>query len=613
MILSFPLLEQFIFAVIAAAVLLLPGLVWTAWMPRGKRDPLARLADTVGLSVAFIAFLGQVFFVLGWHFPGWLVYLLLTLAFLAVIAAGLLGKFDAPNISILTIIVGAAVLLGLIYWRFLQAETLVFPAWVDSVHHVLVTQKIIDHGGVPQTLGPELPVPFHYHYGFHITAALFTWLSKLPASDGVLWIGQVINALVAVGIYRVTKSVWKDSRAAAIAALFTMLAFQMPAYYLTWGRYTLLTGILIMLPAMATAYDLLYDGFTRERTARLIALVTGLSLTHYMALFFLGLFVGALLIVKFVAWLRLRLKKEAASLRDLSICAAASLGGIVLALPWLIRMLSALHKQARVEVVMPSGSDPAAEFDYILYLLGPKHNYVLLIAAAVFLILAWWKKEARPLALWATLLLLLNLPWGLRIGPFRPDHYTIVLFIPAAILLGGGLLWLARQLTRFLRSWIAWLILAAVAAAGLIWGMRSTQNVLNPVTVLADEVDRAALDWVNRNTPPEARFLANTTHWIYSTHRGVDGGYWIMPYTRRFTTALPGLYSYAEHDVLNDWRDWSSRTTELTTCDDAFWSLVKDAELTHLYLRDGKGSLQPEAVLGCQGIVPVYQKDGVSI
>ncbi len=611
MVLNYSVWDSFLFFSMATAVLILIGLVWILWTPGVGRDPLERFADAVGLSISIITLAGLLFYVFNWRFSGWLITLILLICLVLVILAGLAGKLSIRKNAVLPTFFVVLVLFGLIYWRFYQASSLVFPPWVDSVHHVLVTQKIMDTASIPHTLGPELPVPFHYHFGFHLIAALFTWLTHLPASDAVLWFGQVINALVAVGIYRLGKAIWNSKRAAGIAALLVGLVFQMPAYYLTWGRYTLLTGLLVMLPAMAAAYALVIKGSTKERTLRLLILTAGLALTHYMALLFLGLFMGGLLLLRLMAWLKTRKSSQSFSLKSWWLGAGAVLGGIVLSLPWLVPMLVVLQKQATVKVVLPGDSSQMDTFNYIIYLLGPTYNHILFIAAALFLIYAWWKKESRPLALWATLMFLLNLPWGLRLGPFRPDHFSIVLFIPAALLIGGGILWIAQKMTWWTRGWVGSLFLLVSLLVVLGWGMKQTRNVLNPVTVLTDAADKAALKWIEKNTPNSARFLANTTTWIYETYRGVDGGYWIMPQTRRFSVALPGLYSFAQHDLLADWQDWTKRASHMETCDEAFWSLVKDASLTHLYLHEGKGDLQPNEVQDCQDVRPVYQRDGV--
>ena len=132
----------------------------------------------MGLSVSLIVLSGALFFFLDLRFSGVLVGLLLFICFVLVIIATLFGKLEFRNKNMIPLVLTVLGVLGLIFWRFLQAETLVFPAWVDSVHHVLITQKILDYGGIPPTLGPELPVPLYYHIGFHSTAALFTWLSR---------------------------------------------------------------------------------------------------------------------------------------------------------------------------------------------------------------------------------------------------------------------------------------------------------------------------------------------------------------------------------------------------------------------------------------------------
>jgi len=48
-------------------------------------------------------------------------------------------------------------------------------------------------------------------------------------------------------------------------------------------------------------------------------------------------------------------------------------------------------------------------------------------------------------------------------------------------------------------------------------------------------------------------------------------------------------------------------------CDDGFWSLIKDANLTHVYLREGKGSLQPGAMIDCPNVETIYHQNGVYI
>ena len=614
MIFSFTLIEQIFFLSIAVLVLFLPGLVWIVWFPGSNRDPVERIADSLGITLSIIALLGMIFFFIGWRFTSPLIFLLTALWLLAISVAFLSGRIQLNWKTIRILTLALILLVLIIVWRFYQARTLVLPAWVDSVHHVLIVQKILDAAGLPQTLGPELAVPLTYHYGFHLTTALFSYITALEPVKAVLWFGQVINALVALGIYRLAKALWQSRRIAIIAALLVAFAFQMPAYYLTWGRYTLLTGLLVMLPAMAAAHDLIFQKKGWEPVIRLVLLTAGLALIHYMALLFLGLFLGCLLIIRFFGLVISRGEEDEQRWWGWRWSIIAALVGILVASPWLFRMLASHRAVTAIQVIVPSKQDFLNSFDYILYLMGPVHNFILLGIAAAGLVLAWFQKKSHGMALWGSLMLVLSIPWGLKLGPFRPDHMAIVLFIPASCLLANGLVWLADILTkRFNKPVLFSIILVGITVSGVVWGAWHTRNIINPVTVMADQADLAAINWIKVNTPVEARFLANTTTWQYSTFRGVDGGYWITPLTRRYSVAMPSFYGYAHIKQRVLWVDWISRASNLTSCDENFWSLVSEADLDYLYLHEGKGSLQPGNVLECVGIWPVYDKDGVFI
>ncbi len=617
MILSYSLVEQIWFLGIALIVLFLPGMVWVAWTQSDDKDMVEQLADAAGISVALIAIVGLIFYLEDWQFNGLILFLFFAIALLAFLAALLKRGDFLPRKQVLTSIAIFVVLLLMVAWRFYQARALVLPAWVDSVHHVLIVQKILDARGLPPSLAPELPVSFHYHYGFHIVTALWSAISKLNPTDSVLWLGQVLNALLALGIYRVAKAIWQDWRIALVAALLITFAFQMPAYYLSWGRYTLITGLICMLPAMAATLEVVKPGAGRESVLRLVILTAGLSLVHYMALLFLGLFTAAVLIERlFRLW---REKKDgpssAHSLRssDLWRLALASLTGIVIALPWLIPMLQAQGSNVSVSVTIPGWQNFKNNFQYIIYLLGPSHNYWLLAISVFGFLLAILQRKARGLTLWTAFLMILSIPWGLKLGPFRPDHMAIMLFMPAGWLLAFFLVQVSAFVSRRVGVRLGMILLTLSTGGLLIWGGLQTRSVLNAVTILADQSDRQALDWVSANTPADARFFANTTLWQFRTYRGVDGGYWITPYTRRFSLAMPSLSISAAKDQYEQWQAWQSSASQVTACDSSFWSLVRDADLDYIYLHEGKGSFQPSGLEGCETIEQIYELDGVHV
>jgi hypothetical protein len=614
MIFSFSLPQQLLFFLTAAIVLFLPGLAWILWSYHNGRDWVERIADALGLSIALAAILGMLFFFAGLKFFWWILLILYLACFLAVLAA-FLKKQVRIRLRDGWVLAGLLlVLAAMIIWRFYQARTLVFPAWVDSVHHVLVVQKILDAAGLPSTLAPELPIKLTYHYGFHIITAVWSAISGLQPVDAVLWLGQVLNALIALGIYRVAKQAWKDDRIAILAALLVAFVFNMPAYYLTWGRYTLITGLLCLLPAMAASIEVLQNHFRWELFIRLAVFTCGLALVHYMALLFLGLFVGCLIVEKLIkaAWTR---KKPDPSERTarLIVLAAACMLGILGALPWLFRMLTDQGASAGLAVNLPQWSDFKNSLQYILYLLGPNFNYWIYALAMIGLMYACFRKKSSGLALWGFLLIALSLPWGLKLGPFRPDHMAIILFIPGSWFLAYGLVNLGDDLLGRFGKFLPNLTVALLAVGLLAWGAWHTRSILNSVTILADQGDRQAVEWLAANTPADARFFANTTGWQYATFRGVDGGYWITSMTGRFSLALPSLYAYGNGQQKADWKAWMSAASKIDACDEDFWALVQAADLDFIYLHDGKGALQPEALVNCPGVTPAYNQNHVWI
>jgi hypothetical protein len=110
----------------------------------------------------------------------------------------------------------------MIFWRLYQARELVLPAWVDSVHHTWVVQKILAAGGLPPTLGAELPFPsitiMAFINNFHL---LFS--DRHCPADAVLNFGQAVNALIALAVFRLAIATWQDWKRAALAALLVAL------------------------------------------------------------------------------------------------------------------------------------------------------------------------------------------------------------------------------------------------------------------------------------------------------------------------------------------------------------------------------------------------------
>jgi len=127
---------------------------------------------------------------------------------------------------------------------------------------------------------------------------------------------------------------------------------------------------------------------------------------------------------------------------------------------------------------------------------------------------------------------------------------------------------------------------AVVAVAIAIGGATTLLDIVNPATILADQADRRAMNWIARNTPPGARFAVDARPWTGPAWVGVDGGYWIGVATGRQSILPPLLYAWtlppAEVARINSvLEQWSERR----------WDVLRDAGVTHIYC----GSLSPPA------------------
>jgi len=582
----------------------------------GKRgqDPLVSLAQVIGFSLSLIIIGAEFGFFLGVRFSSLIIILLFvisaSLAVFGILKNGVkLSKKRLVNLIIGLIIFGLA-----LTWRFYQARDLLLPNWVDSQHHYLIIKVILENGTIPETLSPYLEGPFYYHFGYHAVVALFTGLSRLPIGDAMLILGQFINAAVGLSVYALGKALWRDWQPAAAAGLLVTFVTRMPAYYLSWGRYTLLTGLVLLPLAMGLALQILRKSQRRQDAFSLALLTGGLLLSHY---FGAALLAGFLVIIT-VTYFLPRLNKFSKAVKRLIPLVSGGFGGLLLAAPWLWRVLEFYPNQASVDANLPETLDGlfnAGDGSYLWQLLGPASNHWLLLAAGLGLIIGLVRKKNMGFGVWSLLIALMSLPWGITIKPFRPDHFVIISFIPVGLWAGYGI-WQAAGLLaeRFGKGWISPLLMLLAVGGWFGWSFPLSSDIVNPVTVLVTEEDIEALNWIRENTPEDARFYINTTHWQSGVYRGVDGGGWILPYTGRWAIVPTIFYGFSPDKEQNQQiREWGEAASEISTCSEEFWRIVEEADLDYVYIREGIGSLQEEGLAGCEGVESVYEDSTVRI
>ena len=131
--------------------------------------------------------------------------------------------------------------------RLLAIRDLAFPAWVDSSRHALMTAVMADSGQFLRNYQPYLDASQSlYHYGYHTLSASLLLLNGGTLPDILLITGQLINALIPLSIYAAAHMITQRRSVAYVAAFLVALPFFFPGYYVSWGRLTQLTAMLLM-------------------------------------------------------------------------------------------------------------------------------------------------------------------------------------------------------------------------------------------------------------------------------------------------------------------------------------------------------------------------------
>ena len=499
--------------------------------------------------------------------------------------------------------------------RLYQIRGVALPLWVDSVHHALLIRIIGETGAYPSSLQPYLEVDrIAYHWGYHAIAAAWQAAAFLPLASFMLLSGQVLNALHVLTVYALGAYLLRSPLAGLCAALATGLLSLMPAYYVTWGRYTQLTGLLLV-PALIIFSCLLAEA--PRWSTRLVlftgVMLAGLFLVHYRVLIFYAAFMLAYLLLMTVRFPR---RVRAAVVR----LVAAGVVSLALAAPWVWVL-------AR-EALLPAARNPTSLVSAETYngidssLVWTTNSRPLFLAAGIGGLFALLAGRWRVLAIagWIGVMLLLANPNAVGLRPLwliNNHAVLITLFLPISLLAGyavaTALRWLNRRVTGRLRGPLRSSIGAGFVALAC-FGAWQFRDVVNPVTNLAGPADLPAIEWVAENTPTNARFLINAAPWLGRIYRGSDAGWWLTPLAGRWTSTPPSLYSYGSQDYIARTAQRSADVTALQITNIAELDrLIQENQITHIFVGSQGGPLKGEMFWGRPEFKPVYDHDGVLI
>lgn len=597
-------------------VLFAPGyLLWSALGDTIRLPRLAASALWLGLSLSLIPLAFLWASTLG---------LRLTPTVLQLQAVGLVllaywcWQRSRPAVRLpLWLLGGLSLVLGLTgLTRLVEIRGLTMPLWVDSVHHTLLVRVIGETGQIPRSLTPYMPVEnLVYHWGYHTVAAAWRGVADLPLAQAVLWSGQILNALIALVMYGLGAVVLRSPRGGLLAGGVAGLLSLMPAYYVTWGRYTQLTGLLLLACLLITSIKLSERAtFSWPLVVLTAVLLAGLMLIHYRVLVFYAAFMLPYALVLLVQR-PLRLGGLVARF------AAASSLAALLAGPWVLIMLR--------QIIVPFARAPGAlegsqsynTLDWSLVNAGNAETLYIIAGAgcALALVLRQWRVLA--MAGWIGAMFLVANPTVLGLPPtwFINNHsVTITLFMPVAVLVAACvnqlMRWVVEWLPRPTRRWGRAALAVAMIGVALhgAWQLRS---VVNPVTVLALPEDLPALEWVANNTPDDARFLVNTTAWLNGAYRGTDAGWWLLPLANRWVSTPPALYIYGSPEYKQAVEVLNQRVAALKPEAPAdLMQLIRDERITHIFVgKQQGGPLKVDLLLSDPAFTPIYEQDGVTI
>jgi hypothetical protein len=468
-------------------------------------------------------------------------------------------------------------------------------------------------GQVPRSYEPLLPVTtFAYHFGFHADTAVFAWLSGLAVPEAMLILGQVLNGACALAAYLLTVRLTRRKIAGVAAAGVVGLVSYLPAYYVSWGRYTQLTGMLLLPAALVTALEWLE---AKGRDYRWLfgagVMQAGLFLTHARVSILGACFLLVYLLFTCGVHLRRGNRREIRELWWRS--GLLALLGLGLSAPWLVQLITTMIGAVRAAGARLSGEPSYNAVPFELLFIARNRELMAVAALGAIVGLLQHKREPALILLWCVAVaLVVNPGWlGLPSTELMNNATAVIaLFLPLSVLNGQAVtfgwdyvpLALDRVVGRLgFRGHVAAAVRVALAlllAGTTLWSAWRMVSIVNPDTILATAEDLAAMTWIRENTPADALFLINARHWQLDVYTGTDGGYWIPLLTGRHTLLPVLAYDYGRPEYVQYINELAQIVSETKDVDEAqFQAILQQEPVAYVYVGAKGGPLVPKMFL----------------
>lgn len=439
--------------------------------------------------------------------------------------------------------------LATVFTRVWMAHLYPYPAWSDSLHHVLITELTAAQGKLPSTLEPYAPTALKmYHLGMYGITAVVKTMTRAPSHTALLWTAQVLNGLCGLGVYLVL-----DRKVGRIGALVGMLvvglySFQ-PAWYFNWGRFTQVASQTLLLIAWIVTWEAVAVWSGKPRGTRLekISLFLASALLN-AAVFFIHFRVAAyyipLLGITFL-WEGYRAYRSKRTVSFLTGALSLAVLTGILILPALLEPLQSYIQGAKS--VQPASQNLVQDsiksyYSYppgIIFSLGMQKWLTYLTAASILFCLLKRKGLGILISLWLIFLwiegnlYLINLPvlWFTNFSGI-----VILFYLPFSLLLGTAANSLLTNTPFFRRETVSNAVIAGLLFAGYLFSFQRVSNI-EEFRQFITPADVVAMNWINEQIPQDAVFAINTYFWLPQVPHGTDAGYWIPYFTGRESTA----------------------------------------------------------------------------
>ncbi len=476
--------------------------------------------------------------------------------------------------------------------RVLQIADLGAPLWVDGLIHENLVEMILAE--------LRLPPDSLYHLGFHSLVAFVHDVLNISEPELILRIGAWASALTGLSLWALARKLLNDDFAALCAACVIWFFAPFPSYLLTWSRLPFLLGLAFLPIAITVTLDALERG-GRGRLAYASLIVAGLALTHYGAVSLWGMFVVVWIIISLSSPALLSPTLRSGDLRPEKGKGVAR--AFIVAFPAIFllgaRLASNLFNP-RLPTLIASSRVIAEQIDpAYLFQLTLRHGGIWVWGVATFGMLVALFAQRRIfwlLVTWFGVEFLLARVQAPFFGEVIANTTNTIIALCVTLALFGGMVgkWVMEVGSRGLEvgGWkqrVCWLSALGYLLVLALMGGRNLVGVVNPVTVQFTPADARAMEWINANTTPEARFMANSFYWGGARYLPVDGGGWVRAFTNR-VVEFPHTQEQAAHAR----------------------ELIREKNISHVYLGHGSGLLE-RALFDSRDFQVMYDKEGVRI